>query len=129
MLVHLSSDAVLAIHEQVLMAHGGSAGIRDKALLLSALSAPQATFGGEPIMTDPVEVAAAYLYYLCNNHPFVDGNKRTALASCLVFLSENDRLPTEKLNVDEWEKLVLDVAASVIDRPATTERLRLLLTA
>ncbi len=129
MLVHLSSDAVLAIHEQVLMAHGGSAGIRDKALLLSALSAPQATFGGEPIMTDPVEVAAAYLYYLCNNHPFVDGNKRTALASCLVFLSENDHLPTEKLNVDEWEKLVLDVAASVIDRPATTERLRLLLSA
>ncbi|MFT4550528.1 MAG: death-on-curing protein, partial [Verrucomicrobiales bacterium] len=101
MLVHLSSDAVLAIHEQVLMAHGGSAGLRDKPLLLSALSAPQATFGGEPIMTDPVEVAAAYLYYLCNNHPFVDGNKRTALASCLVFLSENDRLPTEKLNVDE----------------------------
>ncbi|MFT5109008.1 MAG: death-on-curing protein [Verrucomicrobiales bacterium] len=129
MLVHLSSDAVLAIHEQVLMAHGGSAGLRDKPLLLSALSAPQATFGGEPIMTDPVEVAAAYLYYLCNNHPFVDGNKRTALASCLVFLSENDRLPTEKLNVDEWEKLVLDVAASAIERPATTERLRLLLNA
>ena len=129
MLVYLSSDAVLAIHEQVLIAHGGRAGLRDKALLLSALSAPQATFGGEPIMSDPVEVAAAYLYYLCNNHPFVDGNKRTALASCLVFLSENDRLATEELNVDDWEKLVLDVAASVIDRPATTERLRLLLNA
>lgn len=129
MLVYLSSDAVLAIHEQVLIAHGGSAGLRDKALLLSALSAPQATFGGEPIMSDPVEVAAAYLYYLCNNHPFVDGNKRTALASCLVFLSENNRLATEELNVDDWEKLVLDVAASVIDRPATTERLRLLLNA
>ena len=79
-------------------------------------------------MTDPVEVAAAYLYYLCNNHPFVDGNKRTALATCLVFLSENDHLPAEKLNVDAWEKLVLDVASSAIDRPATTERLRLLLT-
>ena len=128
MLVHLSSDAVLAIHEEVLKAHGGSAGLRDKALLQSAVSAPQATFGGESIMTDPVEVAAAYLYYLCNNHPFVDGNKRTALASCLVFLSENNCLPCENLDVDQWEKLVLDVASSVIDRPATTERLRVLLT-
>ena len=128
MLVHLSSDAVLAIHEEALKAHGGSAGLRDKALLQSAVSAPQATFGGESIMTDPVEVAAAYLYYLCNNHPFVDGNKRTALASCLVFLSENNCLPCENLDVDQWEKLVLDVASSVIDRPATTERLRVLLT-
>jgi len=58
MLAHLSSDAVLAIHEEVLMAHGGRAGLRDKALLLSAVSAPKATSGGEPIMTDPVEVAA-----------------------------------------------------------------------
>jgi death-on-curing protein len=129
MLVHLSSDAVLAIHEEVLMAHAGSAGLRDKALLLSAVSAPQATFGGDPIMTDPVEVAAAYLYYIFNNPPFVVGNKRTALASCLVFLSENDCLPAEKLDVDAWEKLVLDVAASAIDRPTTTERLRLLLNA
>ena len=80
-------------------------------------------------MTDAVEVAAAYLYYLCNNHPFVDGNKRTALASCLVFLSENNCLPFEELDLDAWEILVLDVAASVIDRPATTERLRALLTA
>jgi len=127
MLIHLTTDAVLAVHEEVLKAHGGSAGLRDKALLQSAVSAPQATFGGEPIMTDPVEVAAAYLYYLCNNHPFVDGNKRTALASCLVFLSENNCLPNESLDVDKWETLVLDVASSVIDRPATTERLRALL--
>lgn len=127
MFVHLSKDAVLAIHEEVLHAHGGSAGLRDSALLESALAAPQATFGGKPIMIDTVEVATAYLYYLCNNHPFVDGNKRTALASCLVFLSENNHLPTESLDVDEWESLVLDVAASVIDRPSTTERLRELL--
>jgi len=78
-------------------------------------------------MTDPLEVAAAYLYYLCNNHPFEDEKKRTALASCLVFLSENNGLTTQQLNVDQWETLVLDVAASVIDRPATTERLRSLL--
>ena len=75
-------------------------------------------------MTDRIEVAAAYLYYLCNNHPFVDGNKRTALASCLVFLRENDGLTLDRLEVDAWESLVLDVAASVIDRNGTTERLR-----
>lgn len=127
MFSHLSSEAVLSIHEEVHKAHGGSPGLRDKALLQSAVSAPQATFGGEPIMTDPVEVAAAYLYYLRNNHPFVDGNKRTALASCLVSLSENGCLTVGPLDVDLWEKLVLDVAASVIDRPTTTERLRALL--
>ncbi len=95
--MHLSSDAVLAIHEEVLKAHGGGAGLRDKALLLSAVSAPQATFGGSPIMTDLVEVAAAYLYYLCNNHPFVDGNKRTAFVVCQTFLALNGlELPCPK---------------------------------
>jgi death on curing protein len=124
--VHLSSDSVLAIHEEVLKAHGGGAGLREKALLESAIAAPQATFGGEPIMSDPIEIAAAYLYYLCKNHPFVDGNKRTALAACLVFLSENGLLKTHSLDVDAWETLVLDVAASVLDRHGATERLRVL---
>jgi death-on-curing protein len=123
MFVHLCCDAVLVIHEEVLKAHCGSPGLRDKALLESAIAAPQATFGGDPIMTDRIEVAAAYLYYLCNNHPFVDGNKRTALAACLVFLSENDGLINDELEVDAWESLVLDVAASVIDRHGATERL------
>ena len=77
-------------------------------------------------MSDPIEIAAAYLYYLCKNHPFVDGNKRTALAACLVFLSENGLLKTHSLDVDAWETLVLDVAASVLDRHGATERLRVL---
>jgi len=64
---------------------------------------------------------------LCRNHPFVDGNKRTALATCLVFLSENDLLPDEKLDANAWEELTLDVAASRIDREQTTKRLRKLL--
>ena len=72
---------------------------------------------------EPVEVAAAYLFYLCRNHPFIDGNKRTALATCLVFLSENGLLSKEKLDTDVWEQLVLDVAASRIDREETTNRL------
>ncbi|MEM9237979.1 MAG: type II toxin-antitoxin system death-on-curing family toxin, partial [Verrucomicrobiota bacterium] len=112
MVVHLSKDAVLAIHEEVLRAHGGSPGLRDSSLLESALAAPQATFVGEPIMTEVVEIAAAYLYYLCSNHPFIDGNKRTALASCLVFLSENGALQTEHLDADDWETFVFEAATS-----------------
>ena len=127
---HLTVVAVKAIHKDVLAAHGGSPGLRDEGLLESALAAPQATFGGQPIMTDPIEVAAAYLFYLCNNHPFVDGNKRTALAACLVFLRENGLLDDPKLpskDVDAWETFVLEVAASRLDRDATTRRLRKLL--
>ncbi|HTA30439.1 MAG TPA: type II toxin-antitoxin system death-on-curing family toxin [Candidatus Cybelea sp.] len=126
-LVHPTVEAVLAIHAEVLAAHGGSAGLRDKALLESAVAAPQATMMGTPMFSGPVEIAAAYLFYLCGNHPFVDGNKRTALATCLVFLSENGLLLREKLDTDAWERLTLDVASSALDREQTTARLRRLL--
>ena len=122
-LLHPTVEAVKAIHREVLQAHGGSAGVRDEGLLDSAVAAPQATMMGKPMFREPVEVAAAYLFYLCRNHPFIDGNKRTALATCLVFLSENGLLSQEKLDADIWEQLVLDVAASRIDREETTKRL------
>lgn len=127
---HLSVGAVIAIHEKVLEAHGGSPGVRDAALLESAVAAPQASFGGVPLMKDATAIAAAYLFYLCRNHPFVDGNKRTALASCLVFLESNDLLPDREQSIrsiDAWEALVVDVAASRLDRERTTSRLRKLL--
>jgi death on curing protein len=124
---HLTAEAVKAIHREVLAAHGGAAGIRDETLLESAVAAPQATMMGQPLISDPIEVAAAYLFYLCRNYPFLDGNKRTALAACLVFLQTNELLPTAKLPIDDWEKFVLEVAASKLDRDATTRRLRKLL--
>lgn len=126
-LAHPTVEAVKAVHAEVLAAHGGGAGLREAALLESAIAAPQATMMGKPLFTDPVEIAAAYLFYLCRNHPFVDGNKRTALATCLVFLSENDLLPEETLDTDAWEALILDVASSRLDREQTTKRLRKLL--
>ena len=126
-LSHPTVEAVKAIHAEVLAAHGGGAGLREAALLESAVAAPQATMAGEPLFADPLEIAAAYLFYLCRNHPFVDGNKRTALATCLVFLSGNDLLPDEKLDVDAWEALTLDVAASRLDREQSAARLRKLL--
>jgi death-on-curing protein len=126
-LAHLTVSAVKAIHAEVLAAHGGSAGLRDAALLESAVAAPQATMMGKPLFSEPTDIAAAYLFYLCQNHPFVDGNKRTTLATCLVFLSENNLLPDEQLDTDAWEKLTLDVAAGRIGRDETTSRLRKLL--
>jgi len=124
---HLTVSAVKAIHAEVLAAHGGARGIRDEALLESAVAAPQATMMGRPLITDPIETAAAYLFYLCRNHAFVDGNKRTALATCLVFLESNGLLSVTKLPADQWEEFVLSVAASKLDRDATTRRLRKLL--
>lgn len=129
-LVHLDTEAVLAIHAEVLAAHGGGAGIRDKALLESAVAAPRASYAGEPLITNVIELGAAYLFYLCRNHPFVDGNKRTALAACLVFLQINDALPDPDLpgrDIDDWEALVMDVAASREDRAGLSRRLKALL--
>lgn len=126
-LAHPTVAAANAIHVEVLAAHGGSAGVREEALLESAVAAPQATMLGAPLFSDPVDVAAAYLFYLCRNHPFVDGNKRTALATCLVFLSENGLLADEKLDTDAWESLTMAVAASELDRLQTATRLRQLL--
>jgi len=124
---HLTVAAVKAIHDEVLDAHGGASGIRDEALLESAIAAPQATMMGQLLISDPIEIAAAYLFYLCRNHAFIDGNKRTALAACLVFLEGNGLLPIVELPVEEWEQFVLEVAASKLDRDATTRRLRKLI--
>ena len=126
-LIHPTVSAVKAIHAEVLAAHGGMEGLRDAALLESAVAAPQAAMFGKPLISEPIDVAAAYLFYLCRNHPFLDGNKRAALATCLVFLSENGVLASETLDADAWERLTLDVAASRLDRIETTGRLRELL--
>lgn len=124
-ILHPSKAQILRLHEAILRKDGGAPGIRDEALLESALAAPRATFGGEPIFNDISEVASAYLFYLCRNHPFSDGNKRVAFAMCLVFLKANGLAP--KPDGPDWETLVLDVAASRIDRQETTLRLKKLL--
>ena len=123
--VHLTPDLVLEIHAEALAQFGGSDGVREVALLESAIAAPQASFGGQSPYADEIEIAAAYLFYLCRNHPFIDGNKRAALGAALVFLRLNGiQTPPDS---EEWEILTLDVAASRIDRDETTARLRKLL--
>jgi len=124
---HPTIEAVLAIHREVLAAHGGGPGVRSRELLESAVAAPQATMMGAPMISDPIEIAAAYLFYLCCNHAFVDGNKRVALATCLVFLSENGMLKNESLDVEDWENLTLAVAAGAMSRADVTMTLRKLL--
>lgn len=126
-LKHLAVEAVKAIHREVLAAHGGATGIRDETLLESAVAAPQASMMGQPLISDPFEIAAAYLFYICRNHTFLDGNKRTALAACLVFLEENGLLADRKLPINDWEQFVVDVASSQFTRDQTTRRLRKLL--
>jgi death-on-curing protein len=120
--LHLTVDIVLEIHGEAIAQFGGSDGLRDRALLESAIAAPQASFGGESPFSDVVEVAAAYLFYLCSNHPFIDGNKRAALGSCLVFLQLNGLKPQP--DSDDWENLTLAVAAGILSRNEVTERLR-----
>ena len=82
------SEVLLILQDQV-RRYGGTYGVRDPSLLSSALAMPSATFGGKYLHEGLLDQAAAYAFHLCQNHPFVDGNKRTALASALVFLSLN----------------------------------------
>ena len=123
--VHLTVETVIEIHGEALKNFGGSPWIRDQGLLASAVFTPQSTFGGKSPFADIIEVAAAYLFYLCGNHPFVDGNKPTAMAAAIVFLRLNG-IETRP-DSQEWEKLVLDVAVGRIDRAETTARLRKLI--
>ncbi len=85
----LTLDEVLAIHRDQIRRYGGRPGIRDLNLLASALGAPAASYGGELLHTDLYEMAAAYLFHIARNHPFIDGNKRTALMAALGFLGLN----------------------------------------
>jgi len=123
--VHLTVEIVKEIHGAALEAFGGASGIRDEGLLHSAVAAPQATLGGQSPFADLAEVAGAYLFYLCRNQPFVDGNKRTAMTAAIVFLRLNGVEPAP--DSEKWERLVLDVAASRLDRDGATKRLKSLL--
>lgn len=80
---------VIEIQTDQVKRYGGGGGVRDFGLLESALAQPEASFAGEWLHKDLYEMAAAYAYHFCQNHPFIDGNKRTALASALVFLELN----------------------------------------
>lgn len=87
--VFLTLAEVIDVHGDQIRRYGGKTGLRDLRLLESALAQPQASFAGQWLHENLYVMAAAYAYHLCQNHPFLDGNKRTALASALVFLELN----------------------------------------
>ena len=86
---YLTSNQVIEFHDELLKKFGGLPGVRDKNLLHSALDAPKAAFGGQEMYPTIYAKAAAYLYHLTRNHPFNDGNKRTAFVATIAFLQGN----------------------------------------
>ena len=87
--VFLTFAETIEIHDYQISRFGGAAGVRDIELLKSAIGMPSATFGGEYLHPSVIEMAAAYLYHLAENHPFVDGNKRVGAMAALIFLDLN----------------------------------------
>src|SRR5580693_4306266 len=113
--VFLLLDEVLEMHEQQIERYGGSSGLRDVGGLELAVATPQATFGGEFLHTSIPDMAAAYLFHLCQNHAFIDGNKRTAANAAITFLLMNDWEP--QFNEDQLVEMVLSVASGRMLKP------------
>lgn len=110
----LSPEEVLQLHEDQISSFGGTSGVRDWGLLESALAQPQATFGGKFLHPRIYEQAAAYLYHLAMNHPFVDGNKRTAFAVMDTFV----RLQGYSLDLTDEQsyELVMQIAKGKLSK-------------
>jgi death-on-curing protein len=110
----LAVDHVLAIHRRVVAEFGGSAELGDRGLLESAVTMPAAAFGGDYLHAGLPAMAAAFLFHICRNHPFVDGNKRTAVVAAEVFLMLNGmRLRAAD---DAIEELARAIAAGTVGK-------------
>ena len=118
-IVFLTLDEIVEIHEQQIERYGGSPGLRDPGALESAVAMPQSTFGGEFLHPSIPAMAAAYLFHLCQNHAFIDGNKRVGANAAITFLLMNDWEPL--FGEEELADLVLSVAGSGMSRQALTE--------
>lgn len=115
----ISLNVVLDLHHQIIARTGGSTGIRDLNGLKSALAQPRMTFGGEDLYPTIVEKASALGYSLIQNHPFVDGNKRVGHAVMELFLYLHGY--EIEASADAQEQLILEVAASTVDREQLVE--------
>jgi death-on-curing protein len=112
--VFLTLDDILESHQHQIDTYGGSHGVRDLGLLESAIAQPEVSFGGQYLHADEFEMAAAYLYHLVMNHPFVDGNKRVGLEAALIFLEIND--VTINSSDEALVQLVLDVTTGELGK-------------
>jgi death-on-curing protein len=120
--VFLTLDEILEIHTQQIEQYGGSHGLRDAARLESAIATPQATFDGQFLHPSIPAMAAAYLYHLCQNHAFVDGNKRVGANAAITFLLMNDWEPL--FTETELVEVVLSVASGMMTKSKLTEALQ-----
>jgi len=114
----LSVDNVLYLHADTIQTEGGGEGIRDIALLESAVLMPQQRFDGKYLHPTIAAMAAAYLFHICNNHPFIDGNKRAGGMAAFVFLDANGYELTA--SQDEFEAVVLQTAAGEFSKDDLT---------
>ena len=121
-MVFLTLDDILESHLNQIDTYGGSHGIRDIGLLESAIAQPEACFGGQYLHADIFEMAAAYLYHLVMNHPFVDGNKRVGLEAALIFLEINNE--NLKASDQELVDLVLKTTAGQVGKLEIAEFFR-----
>ena len=108
----LEPGEILRIHLDQIRRYGGTEGLRDRGLLESAVATPQASFGGEFLHKDLFEMAAAYVFHIAMDHPFIDGNKRTGAAAAVIFLKLNGW----ELNMENksFESVVRSVAEGLL---------------
>jgi death on curing protein len=118
----LTLDEVIEIHRDMIERYGGSAGIRDEGLLESAVAMPQAGFGEQYLHSSIFEMAAAYLFHIVKNHPFVDGNKRTGAMAAFTFLKLNHL--TVNASEIKFEGLVRGVAEGKVGKEKIAEFFR-----
>ena len=118
----LDVEDVLLIHADQLERYGGLSGLRDHGVLLSAVAMPRSTYGGEFLHGDLYAMAAAYLFHITRNHPFLDDNKRTGAAAALVFLDLHGIEVTAA--DDTLYDLVIDVAKGDAGKDAVAEFLQ-----
>jgi len=120
--IFLTVEQVLTVHDRVIAEFGGDAALLDRGLLESAVAMPAARYSGAFLHPDLPTMASAYLFHLCRNHPFADGNKRTALTSAEVFLILNDH--QLKATNRDLERLVLGIAEGRLSKDDVTVFLR-----
>ena len=115
MIAYFPFDFVLELHDQLIEKYGGAKGILNEGLLHSALEVPKACFNGRDLYRTIYDKTAAYLFHLIQNHPFIDGNKRTASMTALVFFSSNFKGAFSFFD-DEYQSLILGVAQGSISK-------------
>ena len=115
-------DDVLTLHRLTLDAYGGSTGLRDMGALQSALAAPRQTMFGRELYPGIADKSTIILYLLTQNHPFTDGNKRTALSACFWFLESNGY--TLDVGSEDLYQFTIDIASGRLDKDAVTAWMR-----